>query len=237
MQLSVSAGGNGPLVKATVIPFPRENLSVRCTAIQCLDPASGQVLLDTGPRLRTKHLLALDSASSRRYRAAVKDSNDLWSEWSPAQYLSFANLVDAVNNNVSIGSGSSSDLALEEPAVRFPQLNVGSTRQDIFRTVVSESFWDEQRKSRWSVSRAAFTCVFHDLESDETHLLHRFYRALNGPLTPFWFNWIDPDTGKEERYIVRFRDPSLADELFTVDRSNMEFTLVELTGKTDASAT
>ncbi|MGE5610463.1 MAG: hypothetical protein ACM359_14530 [Bacillota bacterium] len=236
MRLTVSVGGNGPLAKATVTPFPRESLSVRATAIQCLDPIGGPALFYTGPRLRTKHLLALDVAMAvRRCRAAVKDCNGMWSEWSAPQDLSFNDFVPG-STNVSIGSGAGDDLALEEPAVRFPAFNVGSSRQDIFRTVVDESFWDEKRQCRWSVKRAAFTCTFSDLDESETLLLHRFYRALNGPLTPFWFDWIDPDTGKEERYIVRFRDPSLADELFTVDRSNMEFTVVELVGRTDPSA-
>jgi hypothetical protein len=160
----------------------------------------------------------------------------MWSEWSPAQSLPFGDFSPASTNNVSIGSGANSDLALEEPAVRFPVLNAGSARQDIFRTVVDESFYDEKRQSRWSVKRAAFTCRFTDLDESETLLLHRFYRALNGPLTPFWFDWIDPDTGKEERYIVRFRDPRIADELFAVDRSNLEFTVVELVGRTDPSS-
>lgn len=236
MQLTVNVGGTGPLVKATVTPFPREGLAVRTTLIECRSTSGGAPLISTGPRLRTRHLLALNTTASRSYRAAVKDCNDLWSEWSAPQTLSFGLFAPAATNNVSIGSGAGNDLALEEPAVRFPALNAGSSRQDIFRTVVAESFWDEQRQSRWSVKRAAFTCVFQDLEPQETLLLHRFYKALNGPLTPFWFDWIDPDSGREERYIVRFRDPTLADELFTVDRSNMEFTVVELAGRTDPSS-
>jgi hypothetical protein len=221
MKLSVGHGGQGPLLKATVTPFPRENLTPRATWVEL---ANGRV--DTGPRLRTRHLVSMDDYN-RAVRAAVLDDNGLWSEWSAAQNLSIPKFTYGATNG-SIGSGSSSDLSLEEPAVRFPLLNQGSSKLETYRTVVSDGFYDEQRSSRWSQPRVAFTCVLRDLDQQDVLLLHRFYRALNGPLTPFWFDWTDPDTGKEERYLVRFRDPSLADDLFLVDRSNMEFTLVEL---------
>jgi hypothetical protein len=236
MQLSVSAGGEGALVKASVIPFPRENLSVRSSAIRVSDPASGQMEVWTGPRLRTQHLISLPSMAHREYRAAVKDDNEMWSEWSGPQSFAMPHFSGTLTQNVSIGSGATTDLALEEPAIRFPLLNLGSSKQEIFRTLASEGFYDEVRRSKWSVKRAAFHCVFSDLDEQETLLLHRFYRALNGPLTPFWFDWTDPDTGVESRYIVRFRDPTLVDELFVVDRSSMEFTLVELVGTVDGSA-
>jgi hypothetical protein len=186
-----------------------------------------RVLIDTGPRLRTRHLLPLAANATARLRAAAQDDNGLWSEWTVPQTTGTAAFA-AGGTEASIGSGSQSDLSLEEPAVRFPLLNLGSSKMQTYRTVVSEGFYDEQRRSRWKQPRVAFTCVLRDLDEEDVLLLHRFYRALNGPLTPFWFDWIDPDTGQEQRYIVRFRDASLADELFVVDRSNMEFTLVEL---------
>lgn len=236
MELSVSVGGSGPLLKGTVLPFPRENLAVRSTAIRCVNPGTGQVELYTGPRLRTKHLLVPPSTASRQYQAAVKDSNAMWSEWSPVQNAATAHFVGASTNNVSIGSGSADDLSLEEPAVRFPSLNLGSSRHAIYRTVVSEGFYDEVRRVRWRVNRAAFHCIFTDLDEQESLLLHRFYRALNGPLTPFFFDWTDPDTKEEQRYTVRFRDPGMADELFGFNDASMDFTLVELIGTVDGSA-
>ena len=235
MQLSMTVGGSGPLLKSVVMPFPRENLMVRATAVRCVNPSTGAVEVWTGPRLRTRHLMSLDSDAPRMLQAAVKDANSMWSEWSAPQSVTTGAFVKGATDG-SIGSGSVDDVSLEEPAVRFPMLSLGSGRQAIHRTVVSEGFYDEQRRSRWQVSRAAFNCVFLDLEEEEILLMHRFYQALNGPLTPFWFDWTDPDTGEETRYLVRFRDPALADELFAMERSSMEFTLVELAGVVDGSA-
>jgi hypothetical protein len=70
-------------------------------------------------------------------------------------------------------------------------------------------------------------------------MLHRFWRALNGPLTPFLFDWADPTQNPtpslpprlsvpSTRYVVRFRDPTLASKLFAIDRSSMDFVLVEV---------
>lgn len=224
-----SATGTGPLARILVAPFVRENVGVRGSVVQCLN--SGVVKVSTGARLRNTHLLVPDSTSSRTYRAGSLDVNGLWSEWSPLATVSIANFSAGATDG-SIGSGSNAGVNIEEPSVYFPDLSVGSGIVDTFRTVVSDGFYEELRRSEWEEGISVFNIVLIDLDEDQVSLLETFYMALNGSFKPFYFIWTDPlsavdDENREQRFIVRFRDTP-SSELSRVDRSDVRMTLVEI---------
>ena len=185
--------------------------------------------ISTGVRLRTEHLIAVGTTSSRTYRAAVKDVNDVWTEWSAPITLACANFA-ADDLVASIGSANALDLYIEEPSLRFPDLSLGSGQMWTHRTLVGGSMFDEQRRDKWSTGRSSFAVTLSELEEEQTTLLHRFFRCLNGPLTPFWFEYTDPNDGITERFVVRFRDPDISTDLFGVSLSNIELQLIELIG-------
>jgi hypothetical protein len=231
MTLTVTnaSAGSGQLLRATVNPFPRENLSLRATMVQVRNAAEEEYMT-TGVRLRAKHLIAVNSSVNTKYRAACKDINDVWSEWSQNQNFTLSSFATG-DNAVSIGSGQSEDLFIEEPALRFPDLSVGSGQIWTHRTLVAGGVGDEQRRSKWPQGRASFHVVLSELDEDQTALLHRFFRCLNGPLTPFWFEYFDPNDGdRPKRYVVRFREPDMTTELFGVTISRADFYLIEVVG-------
>jgi hypothetical protein len=226
--VTASPGGSSPLVLVKVTAFVRENLSVRGMRVDAI--ASGTVEVSTGFRLGTSGLLALDSTSARSFKAAARDANGLWSEFSGGKSFTGTN-YSAGATEASIGSGATSDSALQSAGITFPDLSAGSGRMIVRRTMVSKTFTDEVRAARWTGGRAAFHVVLSNLDSDQTSLLHRFWRALNGTRTPFFFDYVDPakgvrTTAAAARYLVRFRDPALAARLFDVSYSELEFYLI-----------
>lgn len=227
MNLALASSGSGPLARVVVKPFDRENLSVRASIVQVTGAALGDRGISTGARLRTTHLIAVKNTGSLDYTAAVKDGNGLWSEWSAAVSASVANF-SAGATEAGIGSGATDDLGIDEPSVVFPDLNQGSGLVTATRTIVSSGFLEEVRRSKWSKKRAAFNVKLIDLDSEQAELLHRFFRALGGPARPFWFTFTDPKTDEEQKYVVRFANPSMASQLFTVALHNVSLNLVEV---------
>jgi hypothetical protein len=229
------------MAKVSVVPFDRANVGVRGFMVQAMDGnPTGNIVSSTGFRLGTNGLLVQDVNGLRFYRGAVRDDNGLWTEWSqtlPLNQGPYVGGVGAVEG--SIGSGAAIDNNIQSPGVEFPDLSTGSGKVSVFRTLVSSGFGDEVRTAAWSRMRAVFHCVFTDLDEWQTGMLHRFWRAINGPGAPFFFDYADPSinpnprlpprlTVPSVRYIVRFRDPSIVSKLFAVDRSQMEFVLIEL---------
>lgn len=236
MQLTVSNAGSGPLAFIEVFPAARENSVPLYIAVRTLDSvAAGNPKVRTGNRLRSKHLMVPDSTSNRDYQAAVRDTNGMWSEWSAAKTVATANnSVGAASTNASIGqlSTDSSDVSLEEPGIAFPDLQLGSHQGFVNRTILSEGFTDEVRRVKWAKQRAMFHCVFNNLDESQALLISRWYRALNGPWKPFIFHFKDAmgNEDAEREYVVRFSRPDMMAELFDVDRSNIEFDLIEVMG-------
>lgn len=232
MTLGLTNTGSAPLVRATVNPFVRENLSVRGSMVRVNHTDNTRRIL-TNSRLRLNHLIALDvTSSNRKFIAATKDHNGLWTEWSDAQTLSFANFSSG-STQASIGSAATTDLLIEEPGVLFPSLEIGSARMHSFRTMVGSGFYDEERRQMAPDARAVFTVFLNQIEDESSQLLQRWFKSLNGAWRPFFFDFADPSyeddvLRAEKRYVVRFRDPSIAESLFVVDRSSFRFTLVEV---------
>lgn len=232
MNLSVSNAGTAPLVKMKVHPFVSGNLALRATYVR-VDNTFNERVIMTGARLRTNHLLALDTTSNRKYRAATKDHNDVWSEMNDVQIYAISNFSNGASER-SIGSASSNIREVEEPGVNFPDLSVGTGYAIVHRTIVDEeAFYDESTLYTAHDPRMVFNVKLVDLDAYQVNLLHKWYQTLNGPTRPFYFDFKDParedDVVRSEvRYVVRFRDPSIADELFEVDRSNLSFVLVEV---------
>lgn len=224
LTLTASAGGSGPLVRAIVAPFVRENVSARGSIVQCMD--SGVAKVSTDARLRMSHLIAPDSTSSRVYRAGAQDTAGLWSEWSSPVTLSASNF-SASTLDGSIGSGATTSLEIEEPSVLFPDLSIGSGIVETHRTLVGEGFADELRRSAWEQGLAVFKVLLIDMDDWQAELLRAFYRDLNGPFRPFYFDWQDPTSGIETRYVVRFReDPT--NDLADIEMSDATLTFVEV---------
>jgi len=69
-----------------------------------------------------------------------------------------------------------------------------------------------------------------DLDAGQSELLHRWFQALNGPRKLFYFDFTDPNSEVETRYVVRFREPRMASSLIRVDRPDIDFTLIEEVG-------
>jgi hypothetical protein len=212
-----------------VTPFPRENLSVRATYVQVRNNAFEEYMT-TGVRLRTEHMVAVNSSLNTRYRAAAKDANDVWSEFSESQSQTLASFATGGSDVASIGSGNNHDLYIEEPSLHFPRLSLGSGQVWTHRTIVGGTLFDEQRRAKWSRPRSSFHVVLSELDGDQAELLHRFFRCLNGPLTPFWFEYTDPNTDRTTKHVVRFRNPEISTELFGVTISRIDCHLVELIG-------
>lgn len=217
----------GTLTRITVLPFVRENLPSRATLLK-VATTGGALVAMLGPRLRKTHLFAQDSTSNRKYYGAVKDQNDVWSEYSDGYNYSAVSFVSGSTEG-SIGSGTRTDVLLEEPSLFWPDLNLGSGIIRSWRTIVADDeFRSETRTSKRGCPRVSIRVVLNNLDESQTVLLHKFYRQLNGPFKPFYYEYKDPVTSALTKYIVRFRDPELADDMFAIDRSNMEFNLVEV---------
>ncbi len=238
--LTVTPGGSAPLLRAVVTPFARENLHCAATVVRGRLATTGAVVQHTGTRLRSTHLLPLAPAATGtgnvttpdvQWAAAAKDANGNWSEWSRAVAAPAATeFKTGGTNQVSVGQGllGGADGLLEEPAVAFPHLSLGSGQGSVGRTLVGEGFYDEVRRRKWTRERSVFHCQFNDLDAGQVAVLHRFFRALNGPYKPFVFHHHDPGATRPGRYVVRFREPEVADELFAVDRSSLGFVLIEV---------
>lgn len=222
MIVTATNGGSSQLILATVIPFSRENLSVRGSIVAI--PGSNS----TGARLRLTHLMSVPSGA-QNYIAAAKDMNGCWSEWSSTTALTPGSF-SAGSNSASIGSGAANDQWLGEPSINFPDLSIGSGTMKMFRTIVSQSFMDEVRRSKWVRSRAGFKVVFTNLDQIQMERFYSFVKALNGPLRPFYFDFTDHRTQVSTRYVVRFSDPGLVGKLFAMDYSSCSFGLVEVMG-------
>jgi hypothetical protein len=233
-ELSASNGGTGRLVEAIVYPQQVENLPARASMVQAL--LAGDLVFSTDARLRFRHLMSVDTATALDYRAAARDHNGQWTEWSD-EISHSAGVYSPGATEASIGSGTSDIVLVEEPDVTFPDLSVGSGLVQVYRTIVSDGFYDEARRNKWVRSRAAFNVVMENLDEDQVARLHRFFEGLNGPLKPFYFDFKDPKTHVTTRHVVRFREGVLNDELFDVDRSDINFTLIEcVTWNTAAAA-
>lgn len=236
-SISATPGGSTALVDVWVRPLQRANLSIRGHRVDCTYGGTshlGTLAASTGFRLGTHGLLSLDTyATARYFRAAVRDCNGLWSEWSTLQSASPAQYsAGDTPSEVSIGSAAQSDMDLQSSGIQFPDLSAGSGQITTRRTLVSKNFNDEVRSARWSRGRAGFHVVLSNLDAGQTALLYRFWRALNGPKTAFFFDYSDPNTGTRTtapstRYVVRFRDISMASRLFDVTYSEMEFYLIQ----------
>lgn len=227
--LSVTTGGSGPLLRAVVQPFLRENLPARSTLVRVDDPSGGGRLIIMGPRMRKTHLLALDSTGSRRFRAATKDNQNVWSELSAAVDQTTANYSTGATEG-SIGSGGTADIEISEPSVNFPDLSFGSGIIGIHRTLVYGSFPGQTFEPQWAKQLAAFRIIMHTLDDEQVARLHTFFKTLNGPRKPFFFDFVDPNTSVETRYVVRFRDPKMNSSLIDVDYPDVEFNLIEEVG-------
>jgi hypothetical protein len=227
LSLTLSAAGTGSLARAIIKPFTRENLILRSTIVQVDDAALGTAGISTGARLHTAHLLALPTTASLSYRAAAKDASGVWSEWSAAKAFACP-AFSAGATEASIGSGASSDLSISEPGIAFPDLSQGSGLATTSRTLVSGGFYDQLRRSKSSKTRASFNVLLKDLDAAQCDLLHRFWQGLGGPLKSFYFDFTDPRTDEEVRYIVRFAEPSIADQLQAVTYSSLQLRLVEV---------
>lgn len=224
--------GTGQLARVVVLPYPRENLSVRATAVQVRDNA-GVLKVETGPRLRTTHLVAPDATASRKARAAAKDAYGCWTEWGPEVTLTLAAFTPGTTVG-SIASGAATTLTVEEPGVVFPDLSFGSGQVAVHRTAVATGFYDEVRRAKHAVRRYTFRVVVRELMKEQAEKLRQFFQALNGPFKPFLFDYTDPKTGKQTRHAVRFRDDTYSDSLFGVTYAETELNLIELTETSDA---
>jgi hypothetical protein len=223
-MLAISNGGAGPLARAKAVPFLRGGIQPVGTVIKCT--SGGAIKVTTGSRLRIANLMVPDSTSSRSYQAGSKCRSGIWSEWSYAVALACANYT-AGSAVSTIGSGLDEDIEIEEPAATFPDLSFGTGIIRAYRTLVSGGFVGNSRRPKWAGGRSAFKIVMRLLDSEQSQLLHRWFRALNGAMRPFWFDFEDPNTGDEKRYLVRFRDGSIGDQINVVGYSDLQFNLVE----------
>ena len=222
------AGGGAALVMCQVRPFARENCPVRGVWVR--DPSFS---VETGFRLGTRQLLS-DAAATHQFQMAVRDGNGVWTEFSSSRSVDLPTYAPATGTEASIGSGSTVDLAISSPGIWFPDLSKGSGKMRVRKTLVATgAFADETRLDRWPRGVAAFDVKLDSLCDIQARLLQRFWRALNGPQKPFFFDFVDPrigtrTTAPSNRYIVRFRDSKRADSIFTGRYSEMQFVLIEM---------
>lgn len=228
MTIAASQPASGVATVVTVRAFLRENLAVRGYYVrECT--AAGNLEVASGARLRSRMIIATNGTGNRKYYAAAKDIHGVWSELSPVKQFTGSNFVSG-STVASVGSGSSRSELVEEANLLFPDFNLTSGQMTITKAIISEGFLDETARQKYEVTRQAFKIVMNNIDEEETLLLHSFFKQVNGPLLPFYFDFPDRITDKVKRYVVRFRDSTLGDELFTVDRSNVSFTLIELVG-------
>lgn len=226
--LTVSNAGASPLVQVVVKPFLRENQYSRKTSVR-IQTAAGDTICFTGNKLRRQHLLALGSATSVKALVGIKDEYEVWSEATLTPALSATN-YSAGSTEASIASGTTDTGLLEQPSIAFPDIAVGSGQISVHLTLMGTGFFDETRRAVMNQPRAAFRVKLEDMDEIQQQMLQRFYAALNGPMTPFLFDWMDPLTRTIKQYAVRFRDPSMTDQLVQTTLYDADFTLIELTG-------
>jgi hypothetical protein len=229
LTLSAVNAGTGALARIIVKPYLLANQHARATWARVYDAGLlRRVWVES--RLRREHLLALLTDSGTfKAQVAAQDEFGVWSERSEIKTVVFA-AYSAGATHASIGSGSTSDVWVDEPGVHFPDLSMGSGTVKARRTLVGPGFLDEVRRGQQAAPRAAFAVSLRGLDQTQTQLMHRFFQALNGPHKAFWFEHEDNTTGVLRRYAVRFRDATVGDELFGVEYSDMDFNLIELVG-------
>src|SRR5262245_20537502 len=130
MELSLANAGSGPLILALVKPFIRENLDVRATLVKVADGS-----ISTGARLRTQHAFALTATGSTDFVAATKNIFDVWTEYGRTVTITASNFSRS-STQVSIGSLSNPFVLVEEPAVQFPDLSIGTGVIRMYKTVM-----------------------------------------------------------------------------------------------------
>lgn len=219
---------DGPLARVSVVPFTRENLSVHGTVVQVRNGTT--LVAQTHVRRRTRHLVSVDSTSSRNFRGAVRDSLGNWSEWSADTAFACSNFTSGAIE-ASVGSGAQNDLSVEEPSVVFPSFAWGSGRSYLYRSVVSDgAFLDESRRAAWPAGVAVFSCRVDLMEDDRRRVFFKFLTQLNGVTKPFLLDYTDPLDGRTRRYTVRFTDSRQAAELFASTLNEATFNLTEVQG-------
>jgi hypothetical protein len=231
LSLTVSAGGTGRVTQVVVAPPPVAGMPFGGCVVQVLNGTTPTV--HTGVRLRTSHLVSVFSTASRNYKAAWRDLGGNWSEWSAVKALAVGNYAAGVDH-CAIASGVATDLTIEEPGVRFPDLSNDSTQGRTWRTVVTEgAFHDESRRQQWPTARSALQAVSKKVDSDQARLMHRFFKACNGPLKAFELTFSDPVSGTSRRGFYRFAEGTFSDTLVTVDQSDMAWAMVEIMSESD----
>lgn len=228
MNIAAVNGGSGPLGLVTVKPYARENQHARQTFVRLFLASGPSRRVWIGPLPRERHLITFPSGlGTVLLRVAVKDEYGVWSEAREKTY-SAPGSYSAGSGLGSIGSGAMDDVGAGAPLIAFPDLSTGSGTMRVWRTLVGSGFADEARAQLADGGRSAITAVLDLLDDAQVEILHRWFEALNGAQRPFTFDWRDPVRGTSERLIVRFREPSLASELFDTTLHSMSFTLIEL---------
>ncbi len=225
MTITVVAGGTAPLVRAVVSPRLRQGQHARFTYVR-VNTTGNARLSQTGTRFRSSHLISLDS-SPRRFQAAVRDVFGVWSELSPPQQLTVSNYSPSTGE-ASIGSGSTSQLQIEEPAIAMPKISMGSGHSIVDKIAISERYASEVRRFRWPDQRYSFAVIYDVLGNRKAQMLHKLWKSTGGPRKPFWFEYTNLYSEKIERYAVRFRENSLSDETFDYHLTSTNFQLMEL---------
>ncbi len=232
-SITVTPGGSGPLVayQLRVMGAPNSApVAHMVTGIVGTTPQSSTRL-----RAGMSGLLSVDSTGSHSWVSAYKCSNGLWSENSTPSSQAFSNYGGGSVES-SIGSGNTSDLRIQNPGFLFPDLTNGSGKMITRRVLVSDGpFQTEMQGETYKRSRATFHCILQNIDASQSSVLHKFFSALGGPLVPFYFDWVPPErgsltSGSALRYLVRFRDISVASQLHDVVWSNASFYLIEALG-------
>jgi hypothetical protein len=228
MEISATDyGGDTPFVRVGVVPYLLANASARHFSVRI---ETDQTTIWSGPRLRREFLLGIPASNSSAITVTggAKDENALWSEWSDETNLTVTNFTTTAARQSSIASVADDDVLIEDPAISFPDLNQGSGTMRVWRTVVTESWQDEVRSRLQEDVRASFNVKIDDADEEQVTMLHRLYQTTRGPSKPFLFDFINPHTGEHRTYTVRFADDSLKDSLETIDRSSLQFKLIEV---------
>jgi hypothetical protein len=231
-SVTATASGSGDLATVSIQANLLGGAPVRGFRIDGLVGSS--IKSSTGYRQGLNCLIPF-AGSPTTVRGAARDEFGVWTEWSTATALTVPGTFTPGSIEGSVGSGAVSDILIQSPGIEFPDLSAGSGRMQIRKTYLSKSttWLDEVRNPQWTRGRAAFHVKFEDLDIGQAELIHRLWRATNGPQIPFFFDYVDPSLGTRltagaTRYLVRFRDASLTSKIFDVTLSSFEFFLVEV---------
>lgn len=191
-----------------------------------VDNTSDVRRLHTGVRLRTDHLIPLDSTSARHFIGAVKDEFGVWSEWSEAVAATTSNFVDGYDQ-CSIGSAKNKDVDIQEPQVILLRAQIGSSQTKKFKTDTFGAWPSEVRGTLRNSYQRAYTIVWQDLKSVEMRLISRWLEAMTGALKFFWTEWFDPYERRRERMVSRLDGQGMSDALFSFDHSEASIDVIE----------